>query len=147
MSGKDMSKYINWAKEQDCSKLFYTRDVMIEGLYKGDKEICQYVKAMHVGIDMFDTLLRKVQLLSFKVHECREIAAKSQWIPVSERLPDPDKHILVSFENFSLPMIGRYTVDDDDGGTFRVGDENESFIEHDLYVNAWMKLPECYKED
>lgn len=69
------------------------------------------------------------------------------WIPVSERLPDPDKHILVSFENFSLPMIGRYTVDDDDGGTFRVGDEDESFVEHDLYVNAWMPLPEPYRED
>ncbi len=69
------------------------------------------------------------------------------WIPVSERLPDPDKHILVSFENFSLPMIGRYTVDDDDGGTFRVGDEDESFIEHDLFVNAWMGLPKCYEED
>lgn len=69
------------------------------------------------------------------------------WIPVDEKLPDPDKHILVSFENFSLPMIGRYTVDDDDGGTFRVGDEDESFVEHDLYVNAWMELPKCYKED
>ena len=42
-------------------------------------------------------------------------------------------------------MIGRYTVDDDDGGTFRVGDEDESFVEHDLYVNAWMPLPEPYK--
>lgn len=71
----------------------------------------------------------------------------TSWIPVDEKLPDPDKHILVSFENFSLPMIGRYTVDDDDGGTFRVGDEDESFVEHDLYVNAWMELPKCYKED
>ena len=44
-------------------------------------------------------------------------------------------------------MIGRYTVDDVDGGTFRVGDEDESFCEHDLYVNAWMPLPEPYKED
>ena len=69
------------------------------------------------------------------------------WILVDERLPDPDEHILVSFFNFSLPMIGRYTVDDDDGGTFRVGDEDESFCEHDLYVNAWMPLPEPYKED
>ena len=69
------------------------------------------------------------------------------WIPVDERLPDPDKYILVSFENFSLPMVGRYTVDDDDGGTFRVGDEDESFIENDLYVNVWMELPKCYKED
>lgn len=69
------------------------------------------------------------------------------WIPVSERLPDPDKYILVSFFNFSIPMIGRYTVDDNDGGTFRMGDEDESFGEHDLYVNAWMPLPKCYKED
>lgn len=71
----------------------------------------------------------------------------TNWIPVNEKLPDPDKHILVSFENFSLPMIGRYTVDDDDDGTFRVGDEDESFIEHNLYVNAWMELPKCYEED
>ena len=69
------------------------------------------------------------------------------WIPVDEKLPDPGKLILVSFENYSIPMIGRYTVDDDDGGTFRVGDEDDSFIEHYLYVNAWMELPECYKED
>lgn len=71
----------------------------------------------------------------------------TNWIPIDERLPDPDKHILVSLFNFSLPMIGRYTVDDDDGGTFRVGDEDESFVEHDLYVNAWMPLPKPYKED
>lgn len=69
------------------------------------------------------------------------------WIPVDEKLPDPDKYILVSFEDFPIPMIGRYTVDDDDGGTFRVGDEDESFVEHDLYVNAWMPLPKPYKED
>lgn len=69
------------------------------------------------------------------------------WIPVSERLPDPDKCILVSFFNSSIPMIGRYTVDDNDGGTFRVGDEDDSFGEHGLYVNAWMELPKCYKGD
>lgn len=66
------------------------------------------------------------------------------WIPVDEKLPDPDTLILVSFENFSVPMIGRYTVDDDDGGTFRIGDEDETFVEHDLFVNAWMPLPKCY---
>ena len=44
-------------------------------------------------------------------------------------------------------MIGIYTVDDDDGGTFRISDEDDSFLEHDLYVNAWMELPKCYKED
>ena len=71
----------------------------------------------------------------------------TDWIPVSERLPDPGKYILVSFENFLIPMIGIYTADDDDGGTFRISDEDDSFLEHDLYVNAWMELPERYEED
>lgn len=69
------------------------------------------------------------------------------WIPVSERLPDPDKYIAILLENCDVPAIGRYTVDDDDGGTFRVGDQDESFLELDLFVSAWMPLPEPYKED
>lgn len=68
------------------------------------------------------------------------------WIPVSERLPDPGKYVLVSFKNFPIPMIGIYTVDDG-GGTFRVSDEDDSFLEHGLYVNAWRELPERYKEE
>lgn len=70
---------------------------------------------------------------------------KSRWISVDEKLPDPDELILLSFENFTVPMIGRYTVDDDDSGTFRVGDTDESFVENDLYVNAWMPLLEPWK--
>lgn len=66
---------------------------------------------------------------------------------MEERLPDPDKYVLVSFENFSLPMIGRYTVDDDDGGTFRIGDDDDSFLQHDLFVNAWMSVPEPYRTE
>jgi hypothetical protein len=81
------------------------------------------------------------------VNEAEQLEQKNHWILVTERLPEPDKLILVSFKNCSLPMIGRYTVDGDGGGTFRIGDEDESFIEHDLYVNAWMPLPECYKEE
>ncbi len=69
-----------------------------------------------------------------------------RWIPVDEKLPDVDEYIIVSFENFTVPMIGRYTVDDDDNGTFRIGDEDESFVENDLYVNAWMPLPKPYRE-
>lgn len=68
------------------------------------------------------------------------------FIPVDEKLPDPDKYILVSFENFPIPMIGIYTVDDDDGGTFRISDEDDSFLEHGLYVNAWTELQERYEK-
>lgn len=69
------------------------------------------------------------------------------WIPVSERLPDPDKYIAILLDNCDIPAIGRYTVDDEGGGTFRVGDQDESFPELNLFVNAWMPLPEPYKED
>ena len=71
---------------------------------------------------------------------------KHRFIPITEKLPDPDEYVLLSFENASFVMIGRYTVDDEDSGTFWVGDDDESFIEHDMYVNAWMKLPEPYRE-
>ena len=88
-----------------------------------------------------------LDIVNSLLDDLEEDEKENGWIPVSERMPDQDKYILVSFFNFSLPMIGRYTVDDDDGGTFRVGDEDESFVEHDLYVNAWMPLPKPYKED
>ena len=31
-----------------------------------------------------------------------------QWIPCEERLPDNNDYIMLSFENYSLPEIGRY---------------------------------------
>lgn len=68
------------------------------------------------------------------------------WIPVSERLPDPYKYIAILLDNCDIPAIGRYTVDDGGGGTFRVGDQDESFLELNLFISAWMPLPESYKE-
>ena len=77
----------------------------------------------------------------------QEERSKHSWVPVAEQLPEPEELVLLSFENFSIPMIGRYTASTDDGGTFRGGDDDESFIEHDLYVNAWMPLPEPYRKE
>ena len=47
----------------------------------------------------------------------KEVAAEYNcgWIPCSERLPDNDNYILISFENFSLPMVGRYEEDETGG--------------------------------
>ena len=68
------------------------------------------------------------------------------WIPVTERLPEDDKYIMISFENFTLPDIGRYEADKDGNGTFYPGDDEKSYVEYDLFVNAWMPLPEPYRE-
>ena len=69
------------------------------------------------------------------------------WIPVSERLPETDDYILLSFANYSIPIIGRCERDKDGNGSFYAGDDLISCLGNDLYVNAWMELPERYRED
>lgn len=71
---------------------------------------------------------------------------EQRWIPVSERLPDADKYILVSIENFIISDIGRYETDKDGSGAFYPGDDGKSYVEYGLFVNAWMPLPEPYRE-
>ena len=71
---------------------------------------------------------------------------KDKWIPVEERLPEPGKYILLSFSNFSVPVVGRWE-EDEQGGAFYLGDEDETCVSQSLFVNAWMELPENYKED
>ena len=89
-------------------------------------------------------------------HECLSSVTPTQhWIPVNEddpaTFPPVDDEgisdfILLSFENFHMPCIGRYEQDDDGGGSFHDGDSPEPFEELNLIVNAWMPLPKCYKE-
>lgn len=68
------------------------------------------------------------------------------WIPVEERLPEDDRYILLSFENFSLPLVGRYE-ENEKGGAFYIGDcdEEDTCAQNDLFVNAWKPLPEPYR--
>lgn len=68
------------------------------------------------------------------------------WISCDERYPDTDEYIMLSFENFSIPIIGRYE-EDTEGGAFYAGDEEETLVSHGLIVNAWRKLPEPYREN
>ena len=72
---------------------------------------------------------------------------RQQWIPVAEKLPEPEAYILVSFDNFTLPDIATYRVDDDGSGAFYPGDEDYTYLSEGLFVNAWMPLPEPYKEE
>lgn len=69
------------------------------------------------------------------------------WIPVEERLPENDDYIMLSFENFTVPEIGRYEEDEDGGGSFYLGDDDEgnTCASAGLFVNAWRPLPEPYK--
>lgn len=33
---------------------------------------------------------------------------EQKWIPIEEQIPKEDEYILLSFENFSIPVIGRF---------------------------------------
>lgn len=72
---------------------------------------------------------------------------RQQWIPVTEMFPEPETYILVSFDNYILPDIATYRVDDDGSGAFYSGDEDYTYLSMGLYVNAWMPLPEPYKAE
>lgn len=96
-------------------------------------------------------LLQKVmdEVKSMAVNE--EIKARieredvsDRWIPVTKKLPE-ETYVLVSFENSSLPDIGRYKTDEE-GGAFHPSNIEGSYIGCGLIVNAWMPLPESYKE-
>ena len=81
----------------------------------------------------------------FPIYQTVEI--ENIGVLVTERLPEDDKYIMVSFDNFTLPDIGRYEVDKDGNGAFYPGDEDESYVSYGcLRVNAWMPLPEPYRE-
>ena len=66
-----------------------------------------------------------------------------QWIPCEERLPDNNDYIMLSFENYSLPEIGRYE-ENLEGGAFYIGNENITCISKGFFVNAWTPLPMPY---
>lgn len=69
-----------------------------------------------------------------------------QWIPCSEKLPDDESYILVSFENCTMPDIARYE-ENDEGGTFYPGDDEKPYSSYGIFVNAWTPLPEPYREE
>ena len=73
------------------------------------------------------------------------VEREGDWIPCSERMPNDESYILVSFENATMPDIARYE-ENDEGGTFYPGDDEKSYSSYGIFVNAWMSLPEPYKE-
>lgn len=84
--------------------------------------------------------------------KCKELAEekkKHRWIPCSEQIPEDDKYILMSFENYSLPLVGRYGKDCEMGGAFYIGDcdGDDTCIANNLFVNAWRPLPDPYREE
>ena len=61
--------------------------------------------------------------------------------------PKPGKYILLSFSNWMIPAVGEYRQTEDGGGNFFLAGSDDPLVKFGIFVNAWMPLPECYKED
>ena len=74
-------------------------------------------------------------------------AENDGWIPVddTEHTPKDESYVLVSFSNYNLPDIARYE-ENEKGGTYYPGDDEQSYLKYGIFVNAWQPLPEPYKE-
>lgn len=77
--------------------------------------------------------------------DAKDTNVPGKWIPITEQTPENEGYILVSFENYTGLSIARYE-EDDEGGRFYPGDDDEPYSKYGIYVNAWMPLPEPYRE-
>lgn len=84
---------------------------------------------------------KTVDAIEMGIHALKE----TQWIPISERLPEEEEYILLSFANYTGLDIGRYEHDGEND-KFYPGDDEETYEHYGLIVNAWMPLPEPYRE-
>ncbi len=69
-----------------------------------------------------------------------------RWIPVTERLPETEETILMSFDALTPVCVGLYEKDNE-GGTFYFMDSEEPCIVQGYHVRAWMPFPDPYRED
>ena len=89
-------------------------------------------------------LMKKLE--SFFGDDATDTNVPSKWIPITEQTPEDESYILVSFENATMVDIARYE-EDDEGGRFYPGDDDEPYSKYGIFVNAWMPLPELYKSE
>ncbi|MCD8398133.1 MAG: hypothetical protein LUD12_13310 [Lachnospiraceae bacterium] len=61
--------------------------------------------------------------------------------PFKDDYPDDDRLILVSFSNAAGVDVARYR-EEEQGGAFYPGDDDESYKSNGVYVYAWRELPE-----
>ena len=110
------------------------------------EEAIAHAKEMSENQYICEECQKEHRQLADWLEELKSLREKSKWIPCSERLPEDESYILVSFENFTMPDIARYE-EDDEGGTFYPGDDEKSYSSYGLFVIDWMPLPEPYRED
>lgn len=139
---QQVADFINKSIEE--SQKMYLEDLKnnrLQGLLE-QEVIGDTVSDIGVGINLAMTAVQEL-LEEFDEYDNKN---DTRWIPcITEQYPENGKYVLLSFANFSVPCVGRYE-EDEEGGAFYIGDDDESCVSQDMIVNAWMPLPKCYKE-
>lgn len=102
-------------------------------------------------ISPFFTAILHRRISKKELEEMLLRAERMKWIP-AVNTPEVDEEgyserILLNFENASIHEIGRYIEDGDGGCAYYIGDDTKPCSIYGLFVDAWMPLPERYKED
>lgn len=121
----------NRAKVRNKDRFLLASDVI--------KAVDRHTKEDGTPDDDISCILEEVESV-----DAKDTNVPSKWITITERTPEDESYILVSFENATMVDIARYE-EDDEGGRFYPGDDDEAYSKYGIYVNAWMPLPEPYK--
>ena len=78
-----------------------------------------------------------------EIMEALEQELKTEWIPVSERLPEDRESVLFSTKT-DMVFEGKYLADDTDSKWYAESDD--TFVRNNV-VTAWMPLPTPYKAE
>lgn len=97
-------------------------------------------------IDILERVISKKELEEMLLR-----AERMKWIP-AVNTPEVDEkgyseRILLNFANATVHEIGRYVVDKYSGCAYYIGNDTKPCSIYGLFVDAWMPLPERYKED
>lgn len=73
---------------------------------------------------------------------------KERWIPVENGYPKERGYYLLSFHGHNKAHFGRYEIDKEGNGAFYfIQDGSRPCVGYNMFVSAWMEIPEAYKED
>lgn len=114
----------------DWSEEFAARDMAIEALSAENKTKC----VARIEIDTEEVVKR--------IKEEYDIV--DGWIPCSERLPERDKIVLVSYKTMDTVHMCKYL---DDGSKNPWWSYNDDCLAWNNVILAWMPLPKPYKEE
>lgn len=89
---------------------------------------------------LYDIMSELTNLPPAEPDGCISCSERFRWHPAEEP-PNDNRHILVSFANYSEPLVGRFEGNENEGWTAYVGDTEERFIDYDLIVDGWWELP------